>query len=42
MTESLEHVAYQGTLLADGELVDHRFNDDMKAYEIKVKWQGLE
>jgi len=41
-TELLEHVASQGTMLAVEALSGHRFNTEMKAYEIQVKWQGLE
>lgn len=41
-TDLIDHVASQGTLLAVDALVDHRYHDDMKAFEVKVKWQGLE
>ncbi|POM77825.1 LOW QUALITY PROTEIN: Chromodomain containing hypothetical protein [Phytophthora palmivora] len=40
--ELLDHIACQGTLLAVETIVDHRINSDMKAYEVKIKWSGLE
>ncbi|OWZ12192.1 LOW QUALITY PROTEIN: hypothetical protein PHMEG_00014683 [Phytophthora megakarya] len=40
--ELLDHVASQGTLVAVKPIVEHRFNADMNAYEVKVKWLGLE
>eukprot|EP00644_Phytophthora_capsici_P001888 jgi/Phyca11/108056/e_gw1.14.809.1 len=40
--ELLDHVASQGTLLAVEAIVGHRLNADMQAYEVKVKWLGLE
>eukprot|EP00644_Phytophthora_capsici_P014223 jgi/Phyca11/98769/e_gw1.3.1221.1 len=40
--ELLDHIASQGTLLAVEAIVEHRFNADMNAYEVKVKWLGLE
>ncbi|EEY69821.1 chromodomain protein, putative [Phytophthora infestans T30-4] len=38
----IDHVASQGTLLTVDSLVDYRYNNNMKAFEVKVKWQGLE
>ncbi|KAG2770790.1 hypothetical protein PC129_g22578 [Phytophthora cactorum] len=40
--ELLDHIASQGTLLAVDAIVEHRVNPDMQAYEVKVKWLGLE
>ncbi|ETN02810.1 hypothetical protein PPTG_15775 [Phytophthora nicotianae INRA-310] len=40
--ELLDHIASQGTLLAVEAIVEHRFNGDMDAYEVKVKWLGFE
>uniref|UniRef100_H3H850 Chromo domain-containing protein n=1 Tax=Phytophthora ramorum TaxID=164328 RepID=H3H850_PHYRM len=40
--ELLEHVSAQGIVLAVDKLVSHRWNNDIKDYEIKVRWKGLE
>lgn len=40
--ELLDPIASQGTLLAVESIVEHRLNPGMKAYEVKVKWLGLE
>ncbi|KAK1938300.1 Gag-Pol polyprotein [Phytophthora citrophthora] len=40
--ELLDHIASQGTLMAVESILEHRMNPDMEAYEIKVKWMGLE
>ncbi|GMF33426.1 unnamed protein product [Phytophthora fragariaefolia] len=43
VTEELrDHIASQGTLLAVEAIVVHKLNSDMEAYEVKVKWLGLE
>ncbi|ETP13878.1 hypothetical protein F441_11108 [Phytophthora nicotianae CJ01A1] len=38
----INHIASQGTLLAVEAIMGHRLNADMQAYEVKVKWLGLE
>ncbi|OWZ08102.1 hypothetical protein PHMEG_00019407 [Phytophthora megakarya] len=40
--ELLEHVAAQGTVLAVNELKEHRWNNTIKDYELRVNWRGLE
>uniref|UniRef100_H3H8F2 Chromo domain-containing protein n=1 Tax=Phytophthora ramorum TaxID=164328 RepID=H3H8F2_PHYRM len=40
--ELLEHVSAQGIVQAVDKLVSHRWNNDIKNYEIKVRWKGLE
>ncbi|GMF57135.1 unnamed protein product [Phytophthora fragariaefolia] len=40
--ELLDHIASQGTLLAVEAIVNHKLNSDIEAYEVKVKWLGLE
>ncbi|OWZ07337.1 Chromodomain protein [Phytophthora megakarya] len=40
--ELLDHMASQGTLQAVETIVEHRMNTDMHAYEVKVKWLGME
>ncbi|KAG4062025.1 hypothetical protein PC123_g3134 [Phytophthora cactorum] len=40
--ELLEHVAVQGILLAFEGLKEHRWNADIKDYELRVGWKGLQ
>ncbi|GMF31526.1 unnamed protein product [Phytophthora fragariaefolia] len=40
--ELLEHVSAQGILLAVDELLEHRWNNDIHDYEIRVSWKGLQ
>ncbi|GMF23386.1 unnamed protein product [Phytophthora fragariaefolia] len=40
--ELIAHIASQGTLIAVDAIVGHRMNTYMHAYEVKVKWLGLE
>ncbi|POM65947.1 LOW QUALITY PROTEIN: Hypothetical protein PHPALM_18268 [Phytophthora palmivora] len=40
--ELLEHVSSQGIVLAVNKLNEHRWNDDIKDYEIRVSWKGLQ
>lgn len=40
--ELLDHVAFQGTLLAVEAIIEHRLNTDTMVYEVKIQWLGLE
>lgn len=40
--ELVEHVAAQGIVLAVDGLKEHRWNDDIKDYELLVGWKGLQ
>ncbi|GMF17256.1 unnamed protein product [Phytophthora fragariaefolia] len=40
--ETIDHIASQGTMMTVEEIVGHRMNHDMQAYEVKVRWLGLE
>jgi hypothetical protein len=43
VTEEIrEHIAAQGIVLAIEKLLQHRYNDHSKEYEILVAWKGLE
>ncbi|OWY95405.1 hypothetical protein PHMEG_00034596, partial [Phytophthora megakarya] len=43
VTEELrEHVAAQGIVLKVEAILEHRWNDDMKDYELRISWEGLE
>ncbi|KAG3248581.1 hypothetical protein PI124_g6741 [Phytophthora idaei] len=37
-----EHISAQGIVLAVDKLKDHQWNGNIKAYEIKVRWKGLQ
>eukprot|EP00644_Phytophthora_capsici_P009849 jgi/Phyca11/550834/estExt2_Genewise1Plus.C_PHYCAscaffold_390072 len=40
--ELLEHVSSQGIVLAVDKLKDHRWNNEIKDFEIQVGWKGLQ
>ena len=40
--EILEHIASQDTIMDVKGIVNHRYNSEMEAYEVKVSWKGLE
>ncbi|KAF1330768.1 hypothetical protein FI667_g4937, partial [Globisporangium splendens] len=40
--ELIEHVGAQDTLLGVERICNHKFNDNMKSYELLVKWKGFE
>ncbi|KAF1335539.1 hypothetical protein FI667_g1302, partial [Globisporangium splendens] len=40
--ELIEHVGAQDTLLGVERICNHKYNDNMKSYELLVKWKGFE
>ncbi|GMF46846.1 unnamed protein product [Phytophthora fragariaefolia] len=40
--EMIDHIASQETMMTVEEVVEHRMNHDMQAYEVKVRWLGVE
>ncbi|KAG2913562.1 hypothetical protein PC119_g25068 [Phytophthora cactorum] len=40
--ELLEHISAQGIVLVVDKLKDHQWNGNINAYEIKVRWKGLQ
>lgn len=43
ITEELKtHIALQGIILGVNEIVEHRYNESIKQFEVLVDWQGLE
>ncbi|KAF1322126.1 hypothetical protein FI667_g11572, partial [Globisporangium splendens] len=40
--ELIEHVGAQDTLLGVERICSHQYNDNMKSYELLVKWKGFE